>query len=674
MRIPRFKPALSLILGVILLLTLAVSASAETVASGNCGEHATWTLDDTGMLRISGTGAVQDYGSVLWTDPDDPHHAESTFYGDPPWLAYKDQVTALEIAPGITSIGQTAFQGMEKIESVSFPEGLQSIGWRAFYGCSGLRAVSFPSGMTSLGEESFSGCHALTEVSVPDGCTAIGNQAFAYCSALETVRLPSDLAEVPYGMFESSFSLKHIDIPASVTIISDKAFYGSKLESISLPEALRILGMEAFNGTMLREIDLPDSLETIGDRCFSGCWELTSVKIPNKITSLTWAFSGCITLREVKLPANIKSMFGAFSGCLALESIELPEGLESIQNCCFQNCTLKEITFPTTLREITASSFSCCDYLDKITFLGNAPRLIAENAFERVTANVYYPEHNNSWTEDVRQNYGGELTWVPFDGGVQQEGYRVFSGLVSNMLVEIDGVSYRPSANGDVYIPNTDAKTAVCYEYNKLDGDIHEQYPLGYSIYSLTFTGQGYQAELCPSPMQNILHYAGSSIRITGKKGIRMITGLYTGARLNLIDGKEGYTLLEYGTVVAWDSELNGEVLTLEHHAAKTAYAYKRGEADPIYKVTDEYTQYTNVLVGFSNDQCIPDICMRPYIKLQDPDGNVLTLYGGAIHRSIGYIAWQNRNAFKPGTDSYEYIWSIIHHVYGTKYDAEYKK
>ena len=64
---------------------------------------------------------------------------------------------------------------------------------------------------------------------------------------------------------------------------------------------------------------------------------------------------------------------------------------------------------------------------------------------------------------------------------------------------------------------------------------------------------------------------------------------------------------------------------------------------------------------------------MRPYIILEDTQGTQITIYGGMIYRSIGYIAYQNRNAFKPGSSSYTYVWGIIHHVYGDKYDAEYK-
>lgn len=58
---------------------------------------------------------------------------------------------------------------------------------------------------------------------------------------------------------------------------------------------------------------------------------------------------------------------------------------------------------------------------------------------------------------------------------------------------------------------------------------------------------------------------------------------------------------------------------------------------------------------------------------LSDENGKTYVLYGGLIHRSIGYIAYQNRNAFAPGSASYDYIWSIIHFVYGDAYDADYK-
>ena len=42
-----------------------VDAQAAVVASGECGENVTWTLDDAGTLTISGTGDLWPY---IWDD------------------------------------------------------------------------------------------------------------------------------------------------------------------------------------------------------------------------------------------------------------------------------------------------------------------------------------------------------------------------------------------------------------------------------------------------------------------------------------------------------------------------------------------------------------------------------------------------------------------------------
>jgi hypothetical protein len=106
---------------------------------------------------------------------------------------------------------------------------------------------------------------------------------------------------------------------------------------------------------------------------------------------------------------------------------------------------------------------------------------------------------------------------------------------------------------------------------------------------------------------------------------------------------------------------------------ARSNYAYKRGVADPVFAYSGNLVQYTNVLVGFNLDQCKEDIAMRPYMILEDTEGKHVTIYGGTVYRSIGYIAYQNRGVFAPGSAAYNYVWEIIHHVYGNKYDADYK-
>ena len=154
-----------------------------------------------------------------------------------------------------------------------------------------------------------------------------------------------------------------------------------------------------------------------------------------------------------------------------------------------------------------------------------------------------------------------------------------------------------------------------------------------------------------------------------------MITSVNQDTRNKLTgNGLAGFKLLEYGTLLAQTSKLGNNPLVLDGANVKSNYAYKKGVADPVFKYTNGLIQYTNVLVGFTDEQCKEDIAMRPYMKLLDENGEEFVIYGGIVYRSIGYIAYQNRSAFQPGSAAYEYVWSIIRNVYGTQYDSEYRK
>ena len=102
----------------------------------------------------------------------------------------------------------------------------------------------------------------------------------------------------------------------------------------SMNGADKVIGIDggAFQDCQsLTSVVIPDSITSIGDYAFSGCYGLTSVIIPD---SVTWigdnAFEGCDGLTCVAIPdsvTNIKA--GAFSGCTSLtfycETPEKPE-------------------------------------------------------------------------------------------------------------------------------------------------------------------------------------------------------------------------------------------------------------------------------------------------------------------------------------------------------------
>lgn len=137
---------------------------AAVVASGSCGENATWTLYDSGKLEIGGTGAVSDYGSQLVT----------------PWVGYRDQIKSIEIGAGITSIGRYVFSRLYACTSITFAEGskLEKIEVTGFYYDFQVTSVVLPETVRSIGVLAFANMYGLTDLYVPQGVSMIGDNAF----------------------------------------------------------------------------------------------------------------------------------------------------------------------------------------------------------------------------------------------------------------------------------------------------------------------------------------------------------------------------------------------------------------------------------------------------------------------------------------------------------------
>ncbi len=271
------------------------------------------------------------------------------------------------------------------------------------------------------------------------------------------------------------------------------------------------------------------------------------------------------------------------------------------------------------------------------------------------TLTVIYGENNSgtgtvTFTVEIPANYLDVTDREEFEG---------------KTTVTVDGKEYPiEEMNGTRYVnlPETgDLLTIYSFKDGTPTGSC-TNYPIGMQVFRITRQEGGAKAEEI-TEFANLLNYAGCSIRLTGTKGIRMITGIGENARTALTGarGLGGYTLEEYGTVV-----MRGVGTPTLENSKSHNFAYKKGKADPIFSRANGMIQYTNVLVGFSLEDCKDTLTLRPYIKLKDmTTGEIVTLYGGYVSRSIGYIAKQNENTYKPGTAGYKYIHEIIDAVYG---------
>ena len=271
------------------LFAFTLAANAMIVDSGTCGaegdgSNLTWTLDDAGVLTISGTGRMMHF------------HEDS----DLQWK--KNAIKRVVIHNGAVNIGDCSFEGCTELTSVDIPNSVEEIGNAAFYGCDKLTSLVIPDGVKVIRTHSFAECEGLQQVTLPDSLTSLGSGAFIDCHALKDVVIPNSVTTIAFYVFLGCENLTEITIPDSVTSLGSYAFSGcTGLKKVTLSKNLDEILYHTFSGcSELTEVTIPDSVTTIGSCAFTRCNKLASITIPYQVTEIKEsAFTECDNLRDV---------------------------------------------------------------------------------------------------------------------------------------------------------------------------------------------------------------------------------------------------------------------------------------------------------------------------------------------------------------------------------------
>ena len=283
------KRFVSLLLAISMILSLmpvsAVTAFAEDensgavkiIAKGNCGadeggENLKWTLDNNGVLTISGSGAMKDYPRYENQRPD--------------WyLNHKDSIRSVVLDNKITHIGDYAFDGCTSIKSVRYT------------GYTGNAGVALPESVTTIGVHAFSDTGVTGTLKLPEHLTEIDSSAFYHCRKLNgELKLPDTVKEIGGFAFNRCGFTGKLELPASLENIGNDAFESCSglTGKLTFPSKMNEIDFSIFHETGITEVVIPSSIKTVRDFAFDSCMNLKKVYLPTEIPKIyNRAFRGC---------------------------------------------------------------------------------------------------------------------------------------------------------------------------------------------------------------------------------------------------------------------------------------------------------------------------------------------------------------------------------------------
>ena len=166
-----------------------------------------------------------------------------------------------------------------------------------------------------------------------------------------------------------------------LTAIDDNAFAGCDgLTSITLPNTVTSLGTYAFSGCDgLTSFVIPSSVTTLNDAVFNYCAGLTSITIPKSVTRMGYnPLNGCNALTSIQVESGNPN-FDSRDGCNAIiygksdilvsgcQNTVIPDGIKTIWQYAFGGCEeLTSITIPASVTSFGNYAFFGCYNLEEI--------------------------------------------------------------------------------------------------------------------------------------------------------------------------------------------------------------------------------------------------------------------------------------------------------------------
>lgn len=215
----------------------------------------------------------------------------------------------------------------------------------------------------------------------------------------------------------------------NVIAIGPRAFSGcSNLSSITIPNSITTIGNQAFEGCLgLTTVYFNASNLTSGS--FSGVTSVVSVHFGSNITSIPASlFYGCSGITSITIPNSVSIIGVNAFGYTGLTSVTVPSSVTSFSGA-FTNCSaLTSVTIEDGVPSISGGAFSNCTGITSIN-LPNSVRSIGNAAFSGCTGLTSISLPDSLVAIDYLAFYGCTgLTTFTIPSMVSSIGYEILSG------------------------------------------------------------------------------------------------------------------------------------------------------------------------------------------------------------------------------------------------------
>ena len=335
----------------------------------NIGQYAFFGCSSLGSVNIPKNLSIIDYGTFSYCSSLTSIEIPSTVTILRDW-AFSDcsGLESLTIPSSVNSINQNTFAGCGSLMSIVVEPGNTRYDSRnncnaiietsRNYLIRGCNTTIIPEGITFIDNSAFEGCNRLESISIPNSVTGIENDAFRNCTALKSLFISKSVRFIDSFAFSGCTNLE------SITVDPDNPNFDSRnncnaiidtyynmlilgCKNTQIPNDVTSIGAYSFVGTK-RTIDIPNSVETIGSSAFSYCDQLTYIVFPEGTKTIdSYCLEFCMNLQSITIPSTVDSIgWGIIQGCenicdVYCNATEIPKtNSEAFDGIDFESITL----------------------------------------------------------------------------------------------------------------------------------------------------------------------------------------------------------------------------------------------------------------------------------------------------------------------------------------------